>query len=175
MVSMEFGQRNISKVYHRHCWEHLWWLAWLWVVVGVVKVFFFQISNAYFLGMENVPCQPLTIFEQVAFIRHWNVRPNVNPTIIIPLSHYLNTIPLFSFQSHFSLLNPTIIFSIPLFAHQSHFFGHIFIIPLLLFSYILKTSVFSMHIGKIVFSPVEGLSGDHVEPRWSQGVAEICG
>ena len=104
-----------------------WWGLWR---------FFFQISNTYFLGTENVLSQPLTIFERVAFIRHWNVRPHANPTIIT-LSHYLNTIPLFPFQSHFPLLNPTIIISIPLFAHQSHFFGHISIIPLLLFSYIL--------------------------------------
>ena len=62
--------------------------------------------------------------------------PHANPTIIT-LSHYPNTIPLFPFQSHFPLLNPTIIISIPLFVHQSHFFGHIFIIPLLLFLYIL--------------------------------------
>ena len=65
--------------------------------------------------------------------------------MLIPLSllyptTYPNTIPLFPFQSHFPLLNPTIIISIPLFAHQSHFFGRILIIPLLLFSYILCPS-----------------------------------
>ena len=103
---------------------------------GGCEGFFFQISNTYFLGTENVPSQ-LTIFERVAFIGHWNVRPHANPTIIT-LSHYPNTIPLFPFQSHFPLLTPTVIISIPLFAHQSHFFGRIFIIPLLLFSYILE-------------------------------------
>ena len=111
-------------------------LGWWWGL----RRFFFQISNTYFLGTENVPSQPLTIFEWVAFIGHWNVRPHANPTIIT-LSHYPNTIPLFPFQSHFPLFNPTIIISIPLFAHQSHFFGHILIVPLLLFSYILLTSL----------------------------------
>ena len=119
------------------CWWDLCdggWVdrGWWWGL----RRFFFQISNTYFLGTENVPYQPLTIFERVAFIGHWNVRPHANPTIIT-LSHYPNTIPLFPFQSHFPLLNPTIIISIPLFAHQSHFFGRILIIPLLLFSYIL--------------------------------------
>ena len=37
---------------------------------GGCEGFFFQISNTYFLGMENVPSQPLTIFEWVAFIGH---------------------------------------------------------------------------------------------------------
>ena len=115
------------------CWWDLCdggWVncGWWW---GLLSIYL-----SYFLGTENVPSQPLTIFEQVAFIGQWNVRPYANPTIIT-LSHYLNTIPLFPFQSHFPLLNPTIIISIPLFAHQSHFFRHIFIIPLLLFSYIL--------------------------------------
>ena len=61
--------------------------------------------------------------------------------MLIPLSLLYPTIRTQShsslFNPTFPLLNPTIIISIPLFAHQSHFFGRIFIIPLLLFSYIL--------------------------------------
>jgi len=60
--------------------------------------------------------------------------PYADPTIST-VSHYPNTIPLFPFQPHFPLFNPTIIILIPLFAHQSHSFGCIFIIPLLLFLY----------------------------------------
>ena len=88
--------------------------------------------------------------------------------MLIPLL-LLNTIPLFPFQSHFPLFNPTIIISIPLFAHQSHFFGRIFIIPLLLFSYILGKILLKVALTLQItwISVVLRLGLESVVIRWS--------
>ena len=121
IAGSRLGCRLFSSVRVR-CWWDLCdggWVdcGWWWGL----RRFFFQISNTYFLGTENVPYQPLTIFERVAFIGHWNVRPHANPTIITlsPLSEHDPTlpfsIPLSPFKSHYHHFNPTLCASIPLF------------------------------------------------------------
>lgn len=64
-IAAQFGHRDIGEVYRRHRWEHLWWLARPWMVVGVTMVIFkFQLHISW------DPNVPLTILERVAIIGH---------------------------------------------------------------------------------------------------------